>query len=158
MPREHGFNKPCYWLILTKSLIPRNSLWLVYDLSDLETSMNIRNKIDQEIKIYVSPSRISIIHQSWNYSFYYLFITLHLFIISLSLSRSSSRFNHASKISSFHAFSKFLNVPYMNIYIYTPRDFHFPQYNSYIVPENRLYMRIDMRVSLEMREQVKQYR
>lgn len=88
MPREHGFNKPCYWLILTKSLIPRNSLWLVYDLSDLETSMNIRNKIDQEIKIYVSPSLlyISIIHQSWNYSFYYLFITLHLFIISLSLS------------------------------------------------------------------------
>lgn len=121
MPREHGFNKPCYWLILTKSLIPRNSLWLVYDLSDLETSMNIRNKIDQEIKIYVSPSRISIIHQSWNYSFYYLFITLHLFIISLSLSRSSSRFNHASKISSFHAFSKFLNVPYMNIYIYSTR-------------------------------------
>lgn len=52
-PQEHGFNKPCYWLILTKSLILRNSLWLVYDLSDLETSMdvNIRNKIGQEIKI-----------------------------------------------------------------------------------------------------------
>lgn len=65
MPEERGFNKPCYWLILTKSLIPRNSLWLVYDLSDLETSMdvNMRNKIGQEIKILnftSSPSRISI--------------------------------------------------------------------------------------------------
>lgn len=46
----------------------------------------------------------------------------------------------------------------IHIYIYILRDFHFPQYNSYIVAENRLYMRIDMRVSLEMREQVKQYR
>lgn len=65
MPEERGFNKPCYWLILTKSLIPRNSLWLVYDLSDLETSMdvNMRNKIGQEIKIlnFTSPpSHISI--------------------------------------------------------------------------------------------------
>lgn len=156
MPREHGFNKPCYWLILTKSLIPRNSLWLVYDLSDLETSMNIRNKIDQEIKIYVSPSRISIIHQSWNYSFYYLFIILHLFIISLSLDHPVASTMHLKSLLFMHSqnFSMFR----IWIYIYTPRDFHFPQYNSYIVPENRLYMRIDMRVSLEMREQVKQYR